>query len=44
MKAAAVRDRLYDYIRVAEDKKILAIYSILESEINEQTAWWEDNS
>ena len=30
MTAAAIRDRLYDYIKVADDKKIKAIYMMLE--------------
>jgi hypothetical protein len=42
MNAAAIRDRLYDYIRVADDKKIKAIYMMLEDEIAEQTEWWKD--
>ena len=42
MNAAAIRDRLYDYIRVADDKRIKAIYMMLEDEIAEQTEWWKD--
>jgi hypothetical protein len=36
MNAAAIRDRLYDYIRVADDKKIRAIYTMLEDSITEE--------
>jgi hypothetical protein len=42
MNAATIRDRLYDYIRIADDKKIKAIYMMLEDEIAEQTEWWKD--
>ena len=33
--AFSLRDKLYDYIRVADDKKLYAIYSLLENEIEE---------
>jgi hypothetical protein len=33
MTTAAIRDRLYDYIKVADDKKIKAIYMMLEDDI-----------
>jgi hypothetical protein len=39
MNAAAIRDRLYDYIRVADDKKIKAIYMMLEDDIAEEAEW-----
>ena len=42
MNAAAIRDKLYDYIRVADDKKIKAIYMMLEDQIAGQTEWWKD--
>ena len=42
MTAAAIRDKLYNYIRVADDKKVKAIYTMLENEIEEETAWWTD--
>ena len=37
-----IRHKLYDYIRVADDKKIQAIYHLLESEIEETNEWWEN--
>ena len=40
---AAVREKLQDYIRVADDKKVKAIYMMLEDEINEEVQWWKDN-
>ena len=42
MNAAAIRDKLYDYIRVADDKKIKAIYMMLEDDIAEETEWWNN--
>ncbi len=42
MDAASIRNRLYSYIRVADDKKLKAIYTILEGEMEEAAAWWED--
>ena len=42
MTAADIRDKLYDYIRVADDKKIKAIYMMLEDDISEETEWWNN--
>ena len=43
MTTAAIRQKLYDYIRVAEEKKIKAIYTMLEKEIEEEFDCWNDN-
>lgn len=40
----AIRHKLYDYIRVADDKKLHAIYNLLETEIEETNEWWKDKS
>ena len=40
--ATAIRARLYDYIRIADDKKLNAIYSLLEPQIEESYEWWKD--
>ena len=40
--SASIRHKLYDYIRVADDKKLYAIYNLLESEIEETNEWWKD--
>jgi hypothetical protein len=40
--SAAIRHKLYDFIRVADDKKIHAIYTLLENEIKETNEWWKD--
>lgn len=42
MNASIIRDKLYDYIRVADDKKIKAIYMMLEDDITEETEWWNN--
>ncbi len=33
MTTAAIRQKLYEYIRVADDKKVKAIFTIVEDEI-----------
>ncbi|MBO9681517.1 MAG: hypothetical protein J7502_02390 [Flavisolibacter sp.] len=42
MSSAAIRNKLYDYIRVADDKKLQAIYDLLENEIEQTAEWWKD--
>ncbi|MFI5124059.1 MAG: hypothetical protein ACHQDF_01965 [Chitinophagales bacterium] len=42
MTATNIRHKLYDYIRVAEDKKVKAIYTMLEEEIEEVYDYWND--
>ncbi|WP_316812919.1 addiction module protein [Pedobacter heparinus] len=42
MAATTLRDRLYDYIRYADDKKVKAIYTMVEDEINQKYDPWED--
>ena len=42
MSNAAIRNKLYDYIRVADDKKLNAIYNLLENEIEQTNEWWKD--
>lgn len=39
---AAIRYKLYDYIRVADNKKLQAIYNLLEHEIEQTSEWWKD--
>jgi hypothetical protein len=36
------KERLYDYIRVADDKKVEAIYALLEDQIVTAIDWSED--
>lgn len=42
MTTTSLRLKLYDYIRVADEKKIKAIYTILEEEIEEDYDHWND--
>lgn len=42
MNTSAIRKKLYDYIKVAEDKKVKALYTIIESDINEMDSWHKD--
>jgi len=42
MNTSTIRQKLYEYIRVADDKKVKAIYTIIESEVNELYEWWND--
>ncbi len=42
MTVAAIRERLYDYIRIADDKKIEAIYNLLGDQIVPVDDWSED--
>jgi len=43
MTATIIRQKLYDYIRIAEDKKVKAIYTMLENDIEEGNYdYWND--
>jgi hypothetical protein len=42
VNSTAIRHKLYDYIRLADDKKLHAIYSLLEGEIEETSEWWKN--
>ncbi|QPH38225.1 hypothetical protein [Pedobacter endophyticus] len=44
MGTGTIRERLYDYIRYADEKKVRAIYAMVEDEINEQANLWEDKA
>ena len=43
MTAATVREKLYDYIRIADDKKVKAIYMMLEDDITEENKWCQNH-
>jgi len=42
MNTDEIRQKLYEYIRVADDKKVKAIFTMLEAQVDEITHWWED--
>lgn len=42
MEIAEIRERLHEYIRFADDKKVAAIYTMVESEIQAEFNLWED--
>jgi hypothetical protein len=42
MTTAAIREKLHNYISVADDKKIKAIYTLLEEQIAPAVDWSED--
>ena len=42
MDSASLRHKLYDYIRIADTKKLHAIFNLLENEIEETTEWWKN--
>ena len=42
MTTTAIRERLYDYIKAADDKKIQAIYTLLEDQMVGKYEWSED--
>jgi hypothetical protein len=44
MTSTAIRERLYDYIRIADDKKLKAIYWMLEDDISEKVEWWREHA
>ena len=42
MTVAAIRQKLYEYIRVADDKKVKAMYTLVAEETSENSEWWQD--
>jgi putative addiction module component (TIGR02574 family) len=42
MTTTLIRQKLYDYIRVADTKKVKAIYTMLEENIEETFNHWND--
>ncbi|MBS1936043.1 MAG: hypothetical protein JST96_18730, partial [Bacteroidetes bacterium] len=43
MTTTAIRKKLQDYIRVADERKLKAIYTILEDQISGDE-WWKNKS
>lgn len=44
MSTETIRERLHEYIRFADDKKVEAIYTMVENEIIEELDLWEDKA
>lgn len=44
MTTAAIREKLHEYINFADDKKVKAIYTMVEEEIIERLDLWEDQA
>ncbi|MBC7868415.1 MAG: hypothetical protein H7X88_12840 [Gloeobacteraceae cyanobacterium ES-bin-316] len=44
MGSSILRQKLHSYIRFAEDKKIKAIYTMVEDDIATNYQWWEDKN
>ena len=42
MTTAAIREKLHEYINIADDKKVEAIYTMVEDEIAERLDIWEN--
>jgi len=42
MKTAELREKLHNYIETAQEKKLKAIYTMVEEEIDEINNFWED--
>ena len=42
MSTIEIRQKLFDYIRSADDKKVKAFYTIVENDIEEDKTIWTD--
>jgi 3-phenylpropionate/cinnamic acid dioxygenase small subunit len=42
MTITAIRTKLYDYILIADSKKLHALYNLLENDMEVKTEWWKD--
>jgi len=44
MDTSLIRQKLFEYIRTADDNKVKAIYTIIENNMHvEDYEWWNDN-
>ena len=44
MQTSKLREKRTEYIKVADDKKIVALYTLLEDEIESEYKWFEDEA
>ena len=44
MAILSIREKLYDFIRIADDKKVKAIYKLLEDDIEQTNEWWKNTA
>ena len=44
MDTLTIRQKLYEYIRIADDEKVEAIYTIIKDDINGLYEWWKDSN
>ncbi len=42
MTTATIRQKLYEYIRGADERKVKAIYTIIENDLLDNNEWWKD--
>lgn len=42
MDTLTVRQKLFEYIRFAEDEKVEAIYTLIKDEAEQRYEWWND--
>lgn len=43
MTTTAIREKLLNYLQVADDKKVEAIYAMVEADINTQANDWDED-
>lgn len=43
MTTIAIREKLVNYLQVADDKKVKAIYTMVEDEINTEANDWDED-
>lgn len=43
MTTSAIREKLVGYLKVADDKKLKAIYTLFEDEINSEINDWDES-
>ena len=44
METSELREKLTEYIKVADEKKVAALYTLLEDDIESEYKWYEDEA